>query len=675
MALKVITLLIFLTALPSFAQDNLGEIYEFSEEVRNIVWETAPVPEDFSLKEEDTDRAVAFMELDQEIGEYAFSETEKRAPGSDQPCDNLSGSDASKKALAQKIKERKYNLYFTMTFNDAEAVGLAQGFMGKNNFNTFMLGQAYEGGNPKASQINTLGKLTQKYKNDNPGTNFDSLGIKEKEKLLIKYAKDNSSVDIPKGMLMSEIAISHAINHPGDWKSGMKEIKNELSFDQKILVASHLGGKFSDRYNFDRAGGSGRGVVTIEEMLTSVRDGHPGGICRDVSMAQSAILKELGVPKDKIYQIGYSTSGGGHAVVAIQDPDNPKNVVKLNYGYVTESNGAVGSSALLQNTSLPDFGMRNRIYDADGDPVGSLPTEIGEILYDSSGGNKGKITPPSRHNLQKVGIITPLGEGQVFTGETSSGDKVVGVTLQKTFRSKYMDNEIAAGVISREGERSLVNISQEAVYVRMKNTLNSPNLQTGNFTLGSRIGVESEGLFMQNRVNSTNYGDKDDSNVEVRTSPFIGASALWNSDDKKTQVNADIEVESDFVNKNIQLNPKEGMTLAFNKATIKTGMAHQVSPEMRVVGQTAIVMRQMGSSAHLSTGLLKETEHSNFRAVASYSTPITKDMPAFVPESQRNIGFSVGGEQKKSGIFYNFGYSRDLDNKSNTVGLSAGWKF
>jgi hypothetical protein len=340
------------------------------------------------------------MALDQELGEYAFSQTEKELPSSDQPCPQISNSDASKRALEEKIKERKYNLYFTMTFNDAEAVGLAEGFMGMNNLNVFMLGQA-NSGNPKANGIRSLGKLRQKYKSENPNSNFDSLGIKDREKVLIQFAQDSAGVEIPKGMLMSEIAIARAVSDPANWKAGMAEIKDDLSFDQKVLVASHLGGKFSERYNFDRAGSEGQGVVTIEEMLTSVRDVQPGGICRDVSMAQSAILKELGVPKDNIYQVGYTTTSGGHAVVAIQDPDNPKNIIKLNYGAVTESNEAVGSSALIQNTSLPDFGIKNKIYNADGDPVGNLPTEIGEILYDTTGGNRGKMIPASRHSIQK----------------------------------------------------------------------------------------------------------------------------------------------------------------------------------------------------------------------------------------------------------------------------------
>lgn len=670
-SLLITMILFFMTALQ--AEDGIGKLYHFSEDVRNVVHESSPIPEDFVLDEEQTDKAVAYMELDQELGDYAFSETLITPKDTDQPCDKTSSSDSSKKALAKKIEERKYNIYFTMTFNDAKAVGLAEGFMGKDNYSTFILQQS-QAGNFKANQIQNLNQLKNKFKSENPDITLSALSFKEREEKLRDFAKSHTGVEIPKGMLLSELVISHAISNPNDWKTGMSQAKDDLSFEQKILVASHLGGKFSDRYNYDRAGGKGTGVVTIEEMLESVRSGKPGGICRDVSMAQSAILKELGVPKDKIYQLGYNTIGGGHAVVAIQDPNNPKNIVKLNYGYVSESDGAVGSSALIQNTSLPDFGMRNRVYDADGVPVASLPTEIGEVLYDVTEGNKGKIVPPSRHNLMKVNVDTPFGKGKVFTGETSSGDKVVGVALQKNFSTKRTDNEVAVAAISREGDRSFATLSQEALYLRAKTTFKGPRYDSENFSISSRAGVETEALLMKNKLNYS-FGSQEESNVDVNIKPFIGASSTWSSDDKKTKLTADAEIEGYVVNDNIQTTLNEGTTLAFNKATFRTGIERKVTPQMKVVGETGVVLRQIGNSASFSGGIIKESSSSNYRALATYSTPLTNDVPIFLPESQKSFGLSVGGDHKRSGIYYQLEYNRNLDNKSNTVGLSAGWKF
>lgn len=668
-----LTTLLLLIITPSLmAQDNIGKVYHFTEDVRNIVWESSPIQTDFRLGEKETDKAVSYMALDQELAEYANSRMKAPSTNDDEPCDDSNESDASKKGLAKKIEDRKYNLYFTMTFNDAEAVGLAEGFMGRNNFRTFMLNKG-SNGKPKAYGILNLAQLKSKFKTKNPSVDLSNLSFLDRESALIKFAEDYSSIKIPKGMLLSELAIDHAIKNPKDWKSGMAEIKDELSFDQKVLVASSLGGKFSDRYNYDRVGSKGEGVVTIEEMLESVRDGNPGGICRDVSMAQSAILKELGVPKDKIYQIGYSTSGGGHAVVAIQDPDNPKNIVKLNYGYVSESDGAVGSSALIQNTSLPDFGIQNRVYDADGVPVASLPTEIGEVLYDATGGTKGKLAPPSRHSLSKVHVDTPFGSGQMFTGQTSSGDKVVGVAVTRTRDSKYTTDEVSIAGVQRTGDRSNSKISQEALYLRFKSTLNGPSLERENFSLSSRAGVESEVFLMRNKVESSSKS-KNDTNIDTTFKPFLGATAKW-SVSEETTVASDINIEGQLSNKNIQLKSTEGMTLAFNKATIRTGITHKVTPSMTVMGQSGIVLRQIGNSASFSTGVIKETRKSDFRAIATYSTPLSKDAPAFLPEAQRNFGVSLGENHKRSGLYYQFEYNRDLDNKSNSIGFGGGWKF
>ena len=101
--LCLIAALFMLILTPAFADGAIGELYHFAEDVRNVAWETAPLPQDFVLSEEDTDRAVTFMELDQELGEYVFSQTERPQEKSDTPCSQVSDSDASKKALEEKI--------------------------------------------------------------------------------------------------------------------------------------------------------------------------------------------------------------------------------------------------------------------------------------------------------------------------------------------------------------------------------------------------------------------------------------------------------------------------------------------------------------------------------------------------------------------------------------------
>jgi hypothetical protein len=274
-----------------------------------------------------------------------------------------------------------------------------------------------------------------------------------------------------------------------------------------------------------------------------------------------------------------------------------------------------------------------------------------------------------------MGIKTHLGEGNVFTGETSSGDKIVGVTLQKTDKTKYSETTKVIGIMQRQGDRDRLTLSQDALYLRMRTTLNSPSLELGNFSLSSRVGVEAKILAMQNKTKKDNGSTKESFNVDSMVSPIIGATANWNSEDKKTEVSADVEVEGYAINKNVQLTPLEGMTLAFNKTTIRTGITHDVTDQMRIVGQTGIVVREMGSSAQFSAGVLNGNTNSQYRSMATYSTPISNDIPAFLPESQRTFGFSHSGEKRKSGAYYQLDYTHDLDNDSNALSASTGWKF
>jgi hypothetical protein len=126
-------------------------------------------------------------------------------------------------------------------------------------------------------------------------------------------------------IIQSEYAVQYAIQNPDNWASEFESLGNSgaLSIEDKMLIASQLGGQFGEKYNLDRAS-DGVGVVTIEQLFASLASGSPGGVCRDISKAQGQILNALGVPEENIYLVSYSTPGGSHAILAVSDPDNPQ---------------------------------------------------------------------------------------------------------------------------------------------------------------------------------------------------------------------------------------------------------------------------------------------------------------------------------------------------------------
>ena len=173
------------------------------------------------------------------------------------------------------------------------------------------------------------------------------------------------------------------IANPQDWQNILAANKDKLSADQKVALISKLGGSFSNGYNYARAADkNATGFIDTAGLLTAVATGKPGGICRDIALAQTQMLEGLGFKNN--YIVAYKTYEGHHATVITSNPADG-NIVKFNYDEVSGANKGSGTGALGQDTTLPDFGLEYKIYDTKGKPVVSLPSEIGQILKDTAG--------------------------------------------------------------------------------------------------------------------------------------------------------------------------------------------------------------------------------------------------------------------------------------------------
>ena len=655
------------------ANEDLDKIYHFAEDNREIAWKLAPLSDNFHLDTEQADRAKAYGELDGEIAEYAYGEPLQETD----PCPDDAKGDQGKgqKELAERIKKRRFNIYFTATFSDKTALDQAEGFFGKNNYKNYMHAHGANG-HPGAYQIASINSLENKYLAANGSSGWAGKTLKEKADLLQAFAKDRSGVEVPAGMILSEYAIGHMVQNPNDWKSSLNEVKDHLSFEEKMKLASHLGGRFSDNYNYDRADGVGDrkdGIVTIEQLLDSVKHSDPGGVCRDVALAQAQILTQLGVPKDKVYMMGYRTATGGHAVLAVQDPNDKDKIVKLNYDYVSESDNVKGAAALVQDTSLPDTGIQYRLFDADGKPVGKIPSEMGQVLREATGASRTSNELVKTYSLQKVGVETPFGAGNVFSGQTSGGDKIVGVAIDHTIKTKYAKMEVGGAYVERESDRTRVTLSQDAFYGRMKTTLNTPDFKAGNFSFRGDVATELEIMAMDNKVTYKGSGlETGGKNMDFSDRHSAGISAFWNSDDERTHVMSRVEVEGYVDFKNEAAGTSGGSTLVHNQTKWTTGVAHDISANMRLIGNSAIVLKEVGNSATF-TGAM-EYHPWDMKVKGGYQRPLDDDIPAFMPESREAA--TIGVEKSwNNGLHIQLDYSRDIDTGNNTGFITGGWKF
>lgn len=687
-----IFILLFVASFSLSANEDLDRLVTLAEDSRDVVIEVEKQdgvlnPEtEFVLDEKTTDFVMGLQDMDKEIAAIVpesliDSDGDNPQPNREagtEPCDDEYGVSSE---VAERIKERKFQIYFTATFSSQAELGLNPGFSGKNNYRNFMVTES-QNGHPDAFQIRTLDSLEAKYLRDEKPKDWDDLSLRERAVRLHEFAGSYSGANPSLGLIMSEYAIQGMTQNPSQWKSYLNEIKDDLSFDEKLKVASHFGGRFSDNYNFDRADGvgpRGDGIVTIEEMLESVRDSVPGGVCRDVSQAQSLMLQELGVSKGDIYQTAYMTATGGHVVLAVKDPENPKRIIKINYDYTDETSDRTGGSVLTQNSSLPDFGTQWRIFDADGKPVATVPSEFGEVLRDATRGRTLSDGISQRHNLQRVYVDTPIGVGTVFTGTTSSGDNIVGVAVSNNVDEDKTGSNFHYGVsaVRREGDRAVVSIDQTALYGFMRYTVNSPRYEKGNFSLGVSGGTDTEVTLMDNTATYTNGNERTGFNIDSRVGVHFGGDVRYTSPDDKTRVRTGLSYEGFISHKNEQEGPESGFTLATDKIVWSTAVEHDITPDMMFSGESAIVLRNIGNTAAFK-GAITDSRR-NIGANITYQTPLSDDVPAFNPMAGESVGVGVvkrwGDDNDRIQPAFSLNYTKDLDFGFDSVGASFGFKF
>ncbi len=510
------------------------------------------------------------------------------------------------------------------------------------------------------------------------GTSYSPDSLAHSEGTYSSYhSLSSSTVGLSSNTLSAMNVIQSMIDDPSNWKTELENVKDDLSFSDKIEVASYFGDVFGQDYNYERAdnvGDSGEGVVTIEEMLASISTDDPGGVCRDVVLAQAQILTALGVDKDSIYMVGYSKVTGSHAVLVVEDEESGS-IAKLNYGYITQEGDVKGGAALTQDNYSPDFGMYFRVYDHEGTPVARVPSEIGQVFNEVTNGDYSKRDISKSYALQQAIVDTAYGQGSLFTAETTAGDSVVGVALNHTMRSKYSSMEIGLSGITREGERTLVSIEQKALYFRLKSIQKTPRLNiTDNITVNGIGSGEIELMYMNNTVISSDNSRTEGTNDEVTSTLSLGLQSAWYSPNKHTSLRSEV-IASGYIDYENEVNVSEGYTLAFDNMRWSTNLGFRIGEDLQLTTDGTVVLYNVGTSGILSAEL---KDRSSLWAInTAYQAPIG-DLPIFMPGSSATV--QVGLEKtwansNGKGPTMSIKYTEDLDYSTGQAYIGAGWKF
>lgn len=651
------------------AEDSLTNLYLLSEDVRSIVLKTPgghPMSErKFHLAEGEADQMKALVGLDELTRNY-FETNESKDCNEKKP-------DLGTPNLTEKVKKRDFEIYVSALSTDAKFEQNVIGSFMASDYSNYlgkMIFPGYGMINP-AYEIYDLQSLENKYKNLNPKVDLSKMSFKDKEKILSDFANSYLGTKLPDGLLMKEMAFDQMVNHSSTWKETLAAAKDSLTSEQKIELVSKIGGYFGNRYNYTRfnEGIYASGYVTIEQLFDSVKTETEGGVCRDIALAQTQMLKELGFKNN--YIIGYKTLSGAHANVITTDPETGK-IVKFNYANVTSMKNGSGTEALIQDSTIPDHGLVFRIYDSDGKPVTQVPSELGIILRETAGAETRSFTD-TNYSLQKVGVNIGGVNGNLFTGKTSTGENIYGVALYAKEESEDVSLNVGMSLSKVDGNRTYMRIEQENLYARMSGEVRSPKLEKDSLSVGGFLGVNNEVMgynshesyISSNYTKSANYeiDAKADVSVGVRGNLKLGTDTLVTN---KTYATFYPDLA------NVAAGSIRTLTVVKDSVVIQSGVTRNLDKNQVVLLDTTVMLKNYGTSMGIKAAY--EDNRNRLKINAGYEVPIDSDMPAFLPGGTSHAKASVEKETK-SGLVFSMEYDRNLTSGTTSGSLKASKKF
>ena len=642
------------------AEDSLLKMYILSENIRDIVLKSPyghPMPNrEFHLTTMQSDQMKALVLMDDSM------RTHLEAVKGKKDC-NKTGVQLDKETeenarLEKRVDNRNFQIGATIFTSDTKYEQNALGRFMDDDYLNYM-GQLSTKGNKKSEDIYSVETLIEQFKKSNPKVKLESLSFQEKEKILSEYAEKYLGEKLPSGLLMKEMAYQDLINNSSSWKETLAVAKNKLSTDQKIQLVSKLGGSFSNVYNDDRAKKSDGEVVNLEQLLNSVKTGDPGGICRDVALAQTQMLKELGFINN--YVVAFKTLEGSHATTITMDPATGK-VIKFNYDETYESKKGSGTEVLTQDTSIPDHGLGFRIYDTNGKPVTQVPSELSQMMRESTGADVAQNFTPRNYSLTNANFKTAYVDGSLFIGKTSMGENVYGFSLYKNVAvNKYLSLGGGAAASKLEGNRSFVKMEQQNLYLRANAELLSPTLKLGPVSSKAFAGGSGEGLISNNKETNLIDGKVSEAKNELdgNASAYVGVKNTYKTPDEKTSIES--KIYSNFYPDWTNVATENKHTGVLDSFVVKTGVTHEFSDETRALLDTTVILKNYGTSIVAKAAF--EDDKNNIRYNAGFATPLSKDMPSFLPggETRAFAGIEKGNEK----MMFTLMYERNFDSDSN----------
>jgi hypothetical protein len=150
---------------------------------------------------------------------------------------------------------------------------------------------------------------------------------------------------------------------------------------------------------------------------------------------------------------------------------------------------------------------------------------------------------------------------------------------------------------------------------------------------------------------------------------YLGVQNTFKTSNEKTSV--DSKIYANFYPDWNHVASGDKTIAAFDSLVVKTGVSHQITDDTRALIDTAVIMKNYGTSMVVKAAL--EDDKRGARYIAGVAAPLTKDMPTFLPGGEKRA--FVGMEKMTEKMTFSIMYERNFDNRSNSVMLRGEVKF
>jgi hypothetical protein len=483
-----------------------------------------------------------------------------------------------------------------------------------------------------------FGKLYKRFQNEAPMT-IRSGVWQEAQAFRDWLASCDLGLSVSTESLALHLGLKTVFDSPteADALRVLEELGSHLDSDRKIELAALMGGVFASHYDYKRLGG-GKGIVSFTDLLKAAQTNTDAGVCRDMAQAQAKALKAMGM--DQCYVTSYQTRGGGHAVVLCQDPQNKDKVHTINYNFITKTETKDALGHFEMNSTIPNTGVEVKVYNNEGKPISSIPTNLGVLLYEMSGGNPKDLDPmlKSRNSIIGVSLLNKkMTSIHAGIGFSPDGDKLMAMSVGMKTGSTYLPSRVNVTVYSNERETHIYgNMKNQGVYVNLEQRVQSKKIiiqsEAGEFSFRPYLSGGVQMNIARTAFNETSGGPKFGANSSQRLG--AGVEGQYTSHNGSTRVIGYIEARADYIKADVR--DEKSYTLSPNMIIGDVSAEHKVSDRVSLIGNGTVVARkEFGVQSRQEVGVaVYGPKDTVIAATLGHEGQVAGSAPVFVPGSR-----------------------------------------